>query len=104
MASFPALPSGNNPYAASAAGYASAASNVYNGLMTRLQAAAQQHATLANQQANTKAAQAQQGLKDEMEAFNQGWIPVKGPADPGYPVADPGGPANAPDPPPTLIG
>ena len=74
----------------------SGAASLLNGLNN----AANQQAQLQRQMGNAQAAQAQQGLKDEMEAFNQGWIPVAGPGDtgnqPGYVTKDPGASPSTP--------
>jgi hypothetical protein len=50
MGGFPALPSGNNPYASEASGYAHAAATVYDRLQSRLQSAAHQHALALQKQ------------------------------------------------------
>jgi hypothetical protein len=66
MASFPALPSGNNPYAAQAAGYASSAASVFNAL----NAAAQQHQARLDKQKQDDAAQARSDLQRAFENEN----------------------------------
>jgi len=73
MGSYPALPSGNNPAAGLAAGFASSAASG-NGLMSRLQAAAQQKAELQRQKDAAAATAKQQGFADQMEAVKAGGL------------------------------
>jgi len=67
MASFPALPSGNNPYAAQAAGYASSAASVFNAIRS----AAAAHEAQAYKQKQDAANQQRGDLQQQFQNFNE---------------------------------
>jgi hypothetical protein len=72
MGGFPALPSGNNPYAGAAAGYANAAASVYNNLQSRLQQAANQQAAAMRQKDQDIAAARQRDFENQLELYKAG--------------------------------
>jgi len=77
MASFPALPSGNNPSIGAAAGYASSAASVLNAL----NAAAAQHADLLQKQKDKSATdyrtQLEKSFTNSRELTNENYVPTQ---------------------------
>lgn len=76
MGGFPALPSGNNPSVSAASGYAGAAASVYNSLQSRLQQAAQQHATLLRQKQVDEQTANQRDFENQLQMQKAGAIPA----------------------------
>ena len=80
MASFPALPSGNNPAIGAAAGAASSAAGIYNELQRELAAHADRQATLKRQQAQDQTAADKEQFANEQKLLGLGATKM-GPAD-----------------------
>ena len=74
MGGFVPLPSGNNPYASAASGYAGAAAGVYNSLQSRLQSAATQHAALLRQKQLDEQTANQRDIENQLQYAKAGAI------------------------------